>query len=1091
MMETKSRKWATILAILIAGFTIFLIPVEDALSEETYEFERMWPTLHQPWYFLWPGGVAIDENGYVYVADTWNNRIQKFNSNGEFITKWGSHGSNYSEFDNPSEISIDETGFVYVIDSHNHRVQKFTFNGEFITEWGSEGTSEGQFGGGCLTVFECGPQGIAVDEEGNVYVADTSNNRVQKFTSDGVFITEWGDYGSGDGQFNYPAAIAIDMSGNVYVIDTGNSRIQKFTSDGDYITKWGSEGSGDGEFGGTNQALFDFEAGPQGIAVDEEGNVYVADTVNKRIQQFTSDGQFITKWGSWGPEDGQFNLPQGIAIDENGKIFVAGDGHIQKFTSEGNFIANWANEGSGNGEFCGPQGIATDESENVYVADSSNHRIQKFTSDGDYIAKWGSEGSGDTEFQYPEGIAVDTIGNVYVVDAKNVRIQKFTSDGQYITKWGSAGSEDGQFGTGEEIPDPHEFAHLPQGIAVDGNGNVYVVDTGNNRIQKFTSDGLFITKWGSEGVNDGKFSWPSGIAVDGSGNIYVVDTGNNRIQKFTSDGQFITKWGIEGSGEGDFVYVDGIATDQNGNVYVIDSYNNRIQKFTSEGEFISTFGVFGSEPGGLNRPNYLCVGPTGRVYVSDSSNARIQVFFHSDSDDTNGVSKTIIVAGGGPFPGNNLWDATQMNTNYAYRALTYQGYTKETIYYLSSDTDLDLDGNGELDDVDAYATNANLQTAITSWATDASDLTIYITDHGGDQNFRMGELELLSDQELNTWLNQLQAATNMRVIIIYDACESGSFLAELASTVYDRIFIASTSQDQQAYFTSMGQISFSYFFWGNIFNGMSLYDSYLLSQDAVEYSYSLQTPLLNADGNDTGNEDSDMDLIQGINIGNGVVSADDIPVIGSISDTTTLNGETQASIFADNVIDANGISRVWAIITPPDDGTADPSNPVLDLPEIELTNTSGNLYEGSYDGFSQRGTYNVAVFAMDTRSMLSIPKSTQVIQTAGLGYSTLNSALNMTISCVEFQGVCYQITLEYYSNSSDTLNLFWKLDINSIGINQTCDSDCASMDSDLQITIPKIEFEGNFYQSILNKYLNPIDPFGFYWMLDLASIQAL
>jgi len=272
---------------------------------------------------------------------------------------------------------------------------------------------------------------------------------------------------------------------------------------------------------------------------------------------------------------------------------------------------------------------------------------------------------------------------------------------------------------------------------------------------------------------------------------------------------------------------------------------------------------------------------------------------------------------------------------------------------------------------------------------------------------------------------------------------------------------------------------------------MSLYDSYLLSKNAVEYSYSFQSPLLNADGNSTGNEDSDMDLIQGINIGNGVISADDIPVIGSISDTTTLNGETQATIFADNVIDANGISKVWAIITPPYNDIADPSNPVIDLPEIELKKTSGNLYEGSYNGFSQKGTYNVAVFAMDTKSTLSIPKSTQVIQTAGQSYSTLDSALNMIISCVELQGACYQITLEYYPNSSDTLNLFWKLDINSIGINQSCGSDCSSMNSDLQITIPKIEFEGNFYQVILNKYFNPTDPFGFYWMLDLASITAL
>jgi len=329
------------------------------------------------------------------------------------------------------------------------------------------------------------------------------------------------------------------------------------------------------------------------------------------------------------------------------------------------------------------------------------------------------------------------------------------------------------------------------------------------------------------------------------------------------------------------------------------------------------------------------------------------------------------------------------------------------------------------------------------------------------------------------------------VTIVYDACQSGSFLDELLNSNYDRVFIASTSQDQQAYFTSMGQISFSYFFWSNIFNGMSLYDSYLLSKDAVEYSYSSQLPLLNSDGNSTGNEINDMELIKGLKIGNGVLSADDIPVIGSISDTTTLNGETQATIFADNIIDANGISKVWAVITPPDYGTADPSEPVLILPEIQLTKTSGNSYEGTYKGFDKKGTYNVAVFARDGNGTLSIPKSTSVIQTAGDSFANLDSALKMALPCIEVQGVCYNLSLDYYPNPSDTNNLYWKLDMSSVGTNQDCSSDCAAIDFDFQITVPNIKFAGNSYQIVLNKYANSMDFFDLYWVLDLASVKAL
>ncbi|PYE61986.1 NHL repeat-containing protein, partial [Aneurinibacillus soli] len=120
------------------------------------------------------------------------------------------------------------------------------------------------------------------------------------------------------------------------------------------------------------------------------------------------------------------------------------------------------------------------------------------------------------EFNSPKGIAVDSSGNVYVVDTNNNRIQKFDSSGTYVTQWGSDGSGDGQFS-------------YPQGIAVDSSGNVYVVDSNNKRIEKFDSSGTYITKWGSYGSGDGQFSYPQGIAVDSSGNVYVADTNNNRI----------------------------------------------------------------------------------------------------------------------------------------------------------------------------------------------------------------------------------------------------------------------------------------------------------------------------------------------------------------------------------------------------------------------------------------------------------------------------------------------------------------------------------------------------------------------------------
>ncbi|MFF5993843.1 S-layer homology domain-containing protein [Lysinibacillus sp. KU-BSD001] len=259
------------------------------------------------------------------------------------------------------------------------------------------------------------PYGIAVDAGGNVYIADTNNHRIQKFTSDGTFIKKWGSYGSNDGQFNTPTGIAVDAGGNVYVADYYNDRIQKFTSDGTFLKKWGSYGSNDGQF-----------YQPYGIAVDAGGNVYVADTHNHRIQKFTSDGIFQEKWGSVGTGEGQFNVPVGIVVDAVGNVYVSdfNNHRIQKFTSDGTFQEKWGSVGTNEGQFSNPDGIAVDTVGNVYVVDRWNYRIQKFTSDGTFQEKWGSRGMGNGQFNLPTGIAVDAGGNVYVADTLNNRIQK-------------------------------------------------------------------------------------------------------------------------------------------------------------------------------------------------------------------------------------------------------------------------------------------------------------------------------------------------------------------------------------------------------------------------------------------------------------------------------------------------------------------------------------------------------------------------------------------------------------------------------------------------------------------------------------------
>jgi DNA-binding beta-propeller fold protein YncE len=296
----------------------------------------------------------------------------------------------------------------------------------FVSASGGQNISSGSKMSGDIGSAEFDfPQGIAVDSAGNVYVADTGNDRIQKFSSDGTYLLAWGSHGKGPGEFDSPDGIAVDSAGNVYVADTGNDRIQKFSSDGTYLLAWGSHGLGPGEFDN-----------PRGIAVDSAGNVHVTDTGNYRIQKFSSDGTYLLMWAH-GTGGGTFDILEGIAVDSSGNVCVQDHDWIQKFSSDGKYLFKWGFAGTGPGQFSWPHGIAVDSAGNVYVADTQNYRIQKFSSDGTYLLAWGSHGLGPGEFDNPRGIAVDPAGNVYVTDTGNGRIQKFSSDGTYLLMWGS------------------------------------------------------------------------------------------------------------------------------------------------------------------------------------------------------------------------------------------------------------------------------------------------------------------------------------------------------------------------------------------------------------------------------------------------------------------------------------------------------------------------------------------------------------------------------------------------------------------------------------------------------------------------------
>ncbi len=256
------------------------------------------PSLILSWGASSPRGIAIDGYGHVYV-DMDGYRIGKFSSVGVPLLSW----QDMQQYFNTTFLAVDAAGFVYVSDTGNSRIRKFTADGALQTNIGSGGSCAG-----CLTR----PSGIAIDAGGFVYVVDSGNNRVVKFTTAGVFVAKWGSAGTGDGQFASPLGIAVDWSGCVYVVDSGNNRIQKFTSTGTFVAKWGSAGTGDGQF-----------SSPTGIASDpRSGELYVVDRGNYRIQEFTSTGDYELQWGSEGDGPMQFYAPYDVEVDLSGRIHV-------------------------------------------------------------------------------------------------------------------------------------------------------------------------------------------------------------------------------------------------------------------------------------------------------------------------------------------------------------------------------------------------------------------------------------------------------------------------------------------------------------------------------------------------------------------------------------------------------------------------------------------------------------------------------------------------------------------------------------------------------------------------------------------------
>ncbi|MBS0557253.1 MAG: 6-bladed beta-propeller [Proteobacteria bacterium] len=517
----------------------------------------------------------------VYVSDVTGNVVKAYQittSGFSYLRSFGSgSGSGAGQFNGPEQVAV-VGNYVYITDYYNNRIQRFDkATGAYVSQFGSAGSGAGQLNA---------PSGLVYNPvNGNLYVSEVGNDRVQIFTTTGTYVSQFGSPGAGNGQLNDPYALAVDARGNIYAADSNNNRVVKFDATGAFL-----------------RTVAFTTTPPYGVAVDRADKVWLTIGANELYAYDTRGNYRSYYYGTITPTwySGYITGVRGIAVTQplpiapfNGApVVIVADGtsgSLQAFTQSAQptahpSIANFA----GLSGYLGA--VAYDSAENVYVTAYSLNSVFKFDKFGKFLLQWGGTGNGNGKFSGAYGIAIDDSDNVYVVDNGNDRIQKFSASGAYQSQWGTAGTGDGQFSG-------------PGAIATDGNW-IYVSDEGNNRVQKFSLAGAYVRQWGVSGSANGQFNVPAGIAVDRKRNqVYVAEFFGNRVQQFTVYGDFIKVFADSTSGTGKLTNPVGLAVDQHGNVYVADRGNNRVVQYNDNGTYLIDFASANANAIGVNPRN--------------------------------------------------------------------------------------------------------------------------------------------------------------------------------------------------------------------------------------------------------------------------------------------------------------------------------------------------------------------------------------------------------------------------------------------------------------------------------------------------------
>ena len=635
----------------------------------------------------YPYGLAIDTAGNLYVG--LYNYVRKISAAGVISTVAGNGGYGYSGDGGPATsaqlygamaLAADSTGNLYIADSYNYRVRKVSATGIITTVAGTGTAGYSGDGGPAINAQLSYNRGLGVDFAGNLYIGDSNNYRVRTVSTTGTITTaagngsccDSGDGGPAGGAAIYVSNVSVDSNNNLYIADSADGLIRKVSTGGSITTVAGGgvQSQGDGSLAAAGSLSY-----PDGVAVDPDGNIYIADANNSRVRKVTPGGVITTVAGNGlccysgdgGPATAASISAYSLAFDSAGYLYIGGYGSVRKVSSGGTITTV---AGNGTPGFSGDGGLATNarlsyayglavSGGNVYLSDTFNYRVRNVSSDGkiNTVAGNGTSGySGDgglgvnAELGPPYGLVADASGSVYIADSSNYRVRKLAVDGTITTVAGTGSygnSGDGGLATSAQLKSPY-------GLAADTAGNLYIGDYGDNTVRRISTAGIIATLAGTGAYGysgDGgpavtaQLGQPAGVALDSSGRIYVADSGNKAVRVIQASGSQAV-FTVTKSHTGNFTQA------QSGATYTITVSNSALA-----GASAGTFSVTENPPSGLtvvsmsgsgwscsgnscSRSNSLAAGasyPPITVMTALASTTRLQ------------VTNQIVSSGGGAF----------------------------------------------------------------------------------------------------------------------------------------------------------------------------------------------------------------------------------------------------------------------------------------------------------------------------------------------------------------------------------------------------------------------------------------------------------